>query len=39
MEGVVLLRIEHLKQCRSRVAIVGVLCNLIDLVEDKHRVA
>ena len=39
MEGIVLLRIEHLEQGRCRVAIMGILCYLVNLVENKHGVA
>ena len=39
MESVVLLWVEHFEQGRSRVAIVGHLRHLINLVEDKDGVA
>ena len=39
MEGIVLLRIEHLKQGRGRVSVVGVLRHLVDFIEDKDGIA
>ena len=38
VEGVVLLRVEHLEQGRRGVSVDGVLRHLVDLVEDKHGV-
>ena len=39
VEGIVLLRVEHLEQCRRRVSVDGCLRYLVDFVEDEHRIA
>ena len=38
VESRVLFRIKHLEQSRRGVAIMGILCNLVNLVEDEDRV-
>ena len=38
MEGIVLLGVEHLKQCRCRVAVMRVLRHLVYLVENEDGV-
>ena len=38
VECLVLLGVEHFKQCRRRVAVMSVLCHLVNLVEDEHGI-